>query len=709
MSAQIAKTLLLCLTFAAAPAVQAGAQEEPKDESASQMEAPRFESEVHVEAEPAAPPPSTAATRVPVPIMELPVSVTVVPERVTEEQAARLMGDALENVSGVNVATGFGVFDFFVIRGVDSLNGGLVLTDGIPEPESTFYPLYNVRRVEVLKGPSSFLYGGNPLAGAVQLVRRQPETKTFADVTLGYGRYGTYEASLDGNAATGDGKLALRLNATIQGTEGYRDLPDGSIKAVNPTFAWRPDDRTLLGVDVEYVASQWPPDSGIPFVGETDPQLAPVPRTTSYQSSYDFSSQDVYRLRVKFERQIKEGLTLRDRFYSTGLDWDSDGTLVSGVFPGPDGRLLVARTLTLLDDRQRLLGNQLELQATFDTGPVRHDLLIGLELQRLSDRFTQDVALLPPEDLLDPVEMAEPPIDTLPPLAQAGDSRAHVIAPYLVDRIHFSPEIQAFVGARLDALHYEDPPNATERDDTRANPLLGLVYSPTDTLALHASWGTASAPPSTQVVGPRDPEESWQVEVGGKLSFLDGRGFAGVALYDLRRESIAIPDSTGITRQEGDQRSRGVEVDLIVEPFEGWSAQGGYAYTDAELTRFSEIVPLGPTDFVVVDESGNQAPFAPRHLFSLWLWKRFASGLELGLGLRHVSHQAIAPDNWATIDAYTTLGATVSYTRGRWGLRALLRNITDTEYATRGFGSVSAIPARPFEARVRLELGFGER
>jgi iron complex outermembrane receptor protein len=284
-----------------------------------------------------------------------------------------------------------------------------------------------------------------------------------------------------------------------------------------------------------------------------------------------------------------------------------------------------------------------------------------------------------------------------------------VVAPYLVDRLRFSPKVQAFVGARLDALDYEDPPNDTERDSTKVNPLLGLVYSPTDALALHASWGTASAPPSTQVVGQRDPEESWQVELGGKLSFLDGRGYAGVAVYDLRRENIAIPDSSGITRQDGDQRSRGLEADLVVEPMEGWSAQGSYAYTDSELTRFSEIVPLEVAGPVVVDFSGNRAPFAPKHLFGLWVSKRFEWGLGLAVGLRHVSDQPVAPDNWATIDAYTTLGATVSYTRKQWGLHVHFRNITDTEYATRGFGSASAIPARPFEVRARLELGFGER
>ena len=150
-------------------------------------------------------------------------------------------------------------------------------------------------------------------------------------------------------------------------------------------------------------------------------------------------------------------------------------------------------------------------------------------------------------------------------------------------------------------------------------------------------------------------------------------------------------------------------MDLNVQPVRGWGVLGTYAFTDAILTSFSEIVPLQFPDFVVVDRSGNVAPFAPRHLFGVWLSKHFDSGLGLSVGLRHVSEQLTAEDNRATIDPYTTLDAAVSYERKSWGLRVHFRNITDTEYETRGFGSASAIPARPFEVRARLQIGFGRR
>ncbi len=699
------RAVLLAL-LAASPAWA----QEPSPEPTPPPEATRREETVDVEAElPALPPSSNAATRVPVSVRDLPVTVSVVPRSLLRDQAGFVLGDALRNASGVTVGTGFGVFDFFTIRGFDSLTGGLVLTDGISEPESTFHPLYNVRQVEVLKGPAAFLYGGNALAGAVQIVRKQPMSGRFGDASFTYGSFQTFEGAVDGNVASGDGKLALRLNGTWQGTDNFRDVGDGTIAAVNPSLLWRPDDRTRLAVGFEYVRSDWPPDSGLPFVGASGSDLAPVPRETSYQSPFDESEQDVYRLRFEAERKLGGSVTLRNRLYFTELGWGSTGTLLNGAFPFPDGNTYVVRTLVVLDDKQRLLGDQLELNTSFKTGPVGHDVLAGVELVRLTDRFVQDVALLDPVSLLNPVEPPGGPTPVpIPAFGLAGDSRSLVFAPYVVDRLALSKKWQGFVGARLDTLDYDDEATGTSRDDTKLSPLLGLVFSPTSALSIHASGGTAFAPPSTQVVGPREPETSRQAEVGAKLQFLGGKAFLGVSGYALEREDIAIPDSSGLLTQAGDQRSRGIEVDFSAEPAQGLVTYANYAFTDAELTRFAEMVitPVGP---VVLDRTGNTPAFVPHHLVNVWVSKELRNGLGAAAGLRALSEQFVGEDNRYTIPGYATLDAAVFYKTSRGRLSVNLKNITGTDYATRGFGGVSAIPARPFECVARVELRFGAR
>ena len=104
------------------------------------------------------------------------------------------------------------------------------------------------------------------------------------------------------------------------------------------------------------------------------------------------------------------------------------------------------------------------------------------------------------------------------------------------------------------------------------------------TLSVYASGGLGFAPPSIQVVGPRDPEESTQLEGGVKVSFLEGKGYASAAVYQLERENIAIPDSTGLTRQSGASARAASSSSFDASAKAGWSVRANYAFNDAELT-----------------------------------------------------------------------------------------------------------------------------
>ncbi len=166
-------------------------EEQPDEQSSEETEPPAFEERIHVEgAVDAVPTFESTFAKIPTPLQSTPASVSVVPRFVIESQDANILGEALQNVSGVNVGTGFGVFDFFVIRGFDSLDTSLVMTDGAFEPESTFYNLYNIDRVEVLKGPIAFLYGGNPLSGTVTWSVKSPAPATLPTSGSGSDRSG---------------------------------------------------------------------------------------------------------------------------------------------------------------------------------------------------------------------------------------------------------------------------------------------------------------------------------------------------------------------------------------------------------------------------------------------------------------------------------------------------------------------------------------
>lgn len=663
---------------------------------------------------PYAPTSNTIATKLPVALEWTPAHVGVVDLALIAEQDALVLSDALENVSGLNVQTGNGVFDFFVVRGFDSLSSGLILIDGAPEPETTFYQLYNAERVEVLKGPGGFLYGPNPLAGAVNLVRKQPAPARFGLAGVTFGSFGTAEATADYNTATADGALSFRLNGLYRETDGWRDGRSGEVHAINPAVTWRPNERTSLNVNFELLSSDYRPDAGLPLLGGE--LIAGIPRQRSYGSPSDLSEQDVTRFQVDFEHTVSDRVTLRNKLYSRQLDWLSRGTLINGVLVFPTGGLvpgptegLVFRTLVTLDDAQSFWGDQLEAVVDWDTGAINHRILAGVELQRATDDYTLDIFGIDPISLANPVEAGNPPFPAVP--SSAGDSETTTVAPYLVDQIRLNERWQVLVGARYDAIDFKDAITGTKRDDGKLSPMAGVTFAPRPGTALYANVGRSFAPPSVRVVGDRDPEESRQVELGLRQSALGGRLSASLAAYEIERTNIAIPDDNGFTQQAGDQRSRGVELEVTARPAPGWSTAFAYAYTDSELTRFAEQVvvgqlPTGQPVFMTFDRSGNRSAFAPEHLANLWVSKRINDRFTLGLGGRWVADQFISEDNSAQIDSYGLLSASASYTVNDWRLTLHLDNLTDQEYETRGFGSTAVIPGAPFAAKVGVEFRF---
>ena len=648
---------------------------------------------------------SSVASKVPVLLSETPASVSVVNRGLFDHQSGVVLGDALRNVSGVNVQTVFGVTDFFVIRGFDSLSSGLVLTDGASEPEASFYNLYNLERVEVLKGPGAFLYGGNPLSGSVNLSRKQPIFKSMLGVTGAYGPFRDFRGSIDAGWADAARGVALRFNGLRQVSDNYRDNKNSGVWAMNPAVTWR-NERTTATANFEYVTSEYKSDSGLPVVGG---QLAGVPRTRSYQSPFDVSDHEIFRVRVDLQSRLSPRVTLRNKLYYTDFSWISNGTLFNGAYPNAGGGLDLIRSLLLLDDRQKVLGDQLEFVFAFSAGRTRHTLLAGLELMQWKDMFTLDVAVLPNIDLYEPVETATLPFFVVPGQSRGADATSGVVAPYVVDRIVFSDFFQAYAGGRFDRITYEDPVTATAREYHEWSPMAGVVLSPKDDLSFYASAGRAFAPPSSLVAGPRDVEASTQFELGAKRYLVDKTLHATAAFFDLRKYGIGIPDATGVTRQDGDQRSRGMELELMARPVGSCHVFLSYAFSEAELTRFTEMVPV-PTatgvTFRHVDRSGNRPAFSPRHILNLWTALASGNGLELGMGARYVASQFIAEDNQYEIRGVLTLDASISYTYKQATIRLNARNLTGRKYETRGFGAMSVIPAQPFGlySAFRVEL-----
>jgi TonB-dependent siderophore receptor len=661
---------------------------------------------------------NTIATKLSVPLQLTPANVGTVGEALLYEQDAEVLGDALRNVSGLNIQNGSGVHDFFTIRGFDSVSSSLVMTDGAEEPGVSYYQMYNVRGVEVFKGPAGFLYGKNPLAGAVNIVRKQPLRGDFAVFRGSAGSFATREGAVDWNRSSEERDLSFRLNGLWQASDRYRDDKTSEHVAVNPGLTLWLGERGKLNLNFEYVEAEYSPDNGLPLVGSAIPN---VPRRRSYQSLGDYSDQTLGRFQVDYETRLRNGVRLRNKAYYRGIDWKSEGTLLQSTVPAnpmtpwlAPGEVQVVRDLGVLDDRQEYLGNQLEVVLERSGGLVEHELLVGVELVHESDEYTFRL------DQLDDVELVSLETTAVdlgaPPLAPSiGDVTNQVIAPYAIDRMKFSPAVELVLGVRYDHIDVDGDvaplgypaPASFSRDDSEVSPMAGLVVAPGATLSIYANAAESYAPPSTRLVdevdpASREPERGRQVEVGVKKLFRAGKVRTTLAVYELTRDRIAIADPNGFTQQSGDQRSRGVELEIAAEPRPRLRTFLSYAYTDAELTDFTRYDPLTMT---AEDLSGNTPIMAPAHLVNLWVSQSFGGGFGLSGGARFVDEQYISEDNEFALDRALILDAAVFYDLDAWRFKLNLKNITDEEYETRGIASAaSVIPADPFAVYAGVEL-----
>ena len=600
--------------------------------------------------------------------------------------------DALRWDPAISAQTGNGVFDFFTLRGFDSLTAVNVAIDGVVEPETSFYHLHNMEQVQVAKGPFSTYFGRDALAGNVNLVRKQPHGEQDLRLGVEAGSFGHVQVDADLNFPS-----LTRLNLLYKAADGYRDDMDSEAYNVTVAQGWNLSERSDITAHFDFTHNEYTPDSGIPTLG---PQLVPgISDKANFQSDGEFSEQDIIRIAVNLESELNDTWSLQNRAYFTDFEWQSSGSIFAGFAKFGAGLeaqpMSLARIRPELDDHQQIIGNNLSFRG--DLGS--HQVLVGAEVRRLTDEFT--LPLNPISDIN--VFTGETSQGIIPPIpGQAGDAELNEYSIYAVDQVRLSDTLSVLGGVRGQIFEFEDSELGTERDDEKVSGSAGLPYRPTEETSYYINAGTAYATPSTQVQGPRgEPEESVSVEGGVKYQAADGSLGGSLAAFTIDRDNIAIPTSTGVLAANGTQTASGIEANVQTRLADSIQLAVGYAYLDAELEDFAEFDARGRMDF-----SGNVAAFAPEHTVTLRSIFDVTESVSLNAGLIYQDEQFIAPDNGFKIDAqtYTELGAT--YTQEKWLGRITLRNVLDEELYGRGSGATSVRPEDGFGIFGRIETRF---
>ncbi|MEM1256833.1 MAG: TonB-dependent receptor [Cyanobacteria bacterium P01_H01_bin.21] len=673
-------------------------------------------------------PAATTATRTDSPLSDIPQSIQVIPRQIIEDEQAIGIEDVLDNIAGVNFqGNDDGRGTRFNIRGFGG-TGSPILRDGFrvfnTGNNAAAPEIANIERIEVLKGPASVLYGEADPGGLINLVTKKPLAEPYYNLQLQAGSRELFSPSVDlSGPITADGDVRYRLNALYRREESFRDLDNAFERFfVAPTVAWDISDRTSLTASLEYIDDNDPADFGLPAFGDS---IADIPFDRVVVSNPDDTIEKEYlRVGYTLEHEFSENWKIRNEFRYVYDDYTYGVIAVPFGDVAPNGNLF--RGLARQFNERENYSLYTNVQGSFDTGSVEHNLLFGVDLAREEDFGGGEAAFSPlvnPEwfntiNIFNPdYSFIKPTVEDAPDSLR-NDSTADRLGIYLQDQIYLTDNLIVLAGLRYDTVEQETTSTTlapsvgvnsvteTEQNDDAVTPRIGVVYQPTDTISLYGSYAQSFTPNGgTDINGsPLEPETGDGFEVGVKADLIPNRLSATLAYFNITRQNVATADPDDPFLQAsiatGEQRSRGVELDLTGEILPGWNIIASYAYTDAEITEDNTF------------NVGNRLSGIPQHSGSLWTTYRIQSGdlegLGFGLGLNYVGERRGDLNNSFEVDDYFLTSAAAFYRRDNWRFQVNVDNLFDIDYIESADGGRTRgiYPGDPLTVRASVSVDF---
>ena len=665
------------------------------------------------------------------PLRLLPQDVQTLDARTLDAVGITRLQNALDFVAGVARQNNLGgLFDGYAIRGFagdENLAGNYLLNGfnasrgyGGPRDSS------NIERIEVVKGPTSALFGRGDPGGVVNIVTRKPFFGTGGSVELFGGSYDRYRAEGDANLSAGT--LALRVTGAYENADSFRDFVHRETYTVTPSVLWKPGADTSLTYELEYLHQSIPLDRGVVSVGG---RLGVIPRSRFLGEPGDgniVTEALGHQLQVQHDFTGGWSLLIGGSYRDTSFaGFATDAENADGrqkLFA--DGRTL-SRQRRFRDYRTRDVTARAELSGRFSTGATEHRLQVGadwdyFELDQNVTRFRP--ATIAAQTTLaagDAVDIVAPVYGRLPTATPFIGSRERdeETGIYVQDLIALAPWLQLRAGGRYDRFEQRlnDRLARTIRGQHRTafSPQVGVSVLPSDAVTLYASYGEGFRPNTGfDAAGrPFEPEDTRSYEVGAKLSGVGGRLTGTLALFTMTRSNVltADPVNSGFSLAIGRARSRGVEASLSGRLPGRFEASVNYAYTDAIIAR-DAVDP----NFGFALRRGDPLINVPKHSASALLVRSFDVGdhaASVGITANYVGARTgqtgfrDADGLLFRLPSYVIAGATASVDLiGRLRLAVDVTNIFDRDYYPNSYSRVWVTPGAPREVTARLRYAF---
>lgn len=642
---------------------------------------------------------TVTATKTDTPLIDVPQTITVVTREQLDDQAQRSMADVLRYVPGVTIGQGEGNRDQITLRGQNTTADFFL--DGVRDDVQYYRNLYNIERVEVLKGPYALIFGRGGGGGIINRVQKTPSADGFsAAAAAGVNTFGAWDISGDVNlpiAANG----ALRVNAFYENLDNHRDYFGGERYAFNPYVAfdlgnWK------AGLSYEYVKDDRVTDRGVPSRNG-----APL---TGYDSTFfgvpgiNRTGLEAHIVKARLDGQLAENLS-----WSTTVLYGHYDKFYTNVYANasvqPDETVALAG-YTDPTERQSFVA-QTNLVWDVAMGGLDNKILLGLEYsdqdsvnRRFNPVFSNNLSSY----TLDLANIVYPTVTFLPTPARHTRSNVKVFSAYVQDQIAIGDHFDVVVGLRYDRFDIEGVDlvgeNPFARVDEMISPRFGLIFKPQENVSIYGSYSQSFLPRSGDQfltlgtsVDDLAPERFTNYEIGAKWDIRPNLS-ATVALFQLDRTNATEDNNNGGLMGVGETRTRGLELALVGKLTPYWQVSGGYTYQDAKL-KTDDTVRLGQV---------------PEHQFALWNRYDISPKLGVGLGVIHQSSQFAANRTSPTttrLPPFTRVDAAVFFQPSEnIELQVNVENLFDADYFAEAHNNNNISPGAPINARFTARVKF---
>lgn len=645
----------------------------------------------------------STATKTPTPLIDVPQGISFITEDQLEDQSIRQLNEALRYIPGVSLETGEGHRDEVFIRGQET--SADFYLDGLRDDAQYYRPLFNIERVEVLKGANALIFGRGAGGGAINRVSKTAQiSDVFIAGQASVDTFGAFALLTDVNQPLSD-VLAVRLNATYEEFNSHRDFYDGRFIGISPTLTAELSPATRLTASYSYYDDARVVDRGVPSLSGRP--VRGFNETFFGDPDFNRASAEVHIGRVRVEHEFATGLNANATVQYANYD-----KIYANILPtGTNGAVVTLDGYEDSQPRENLIG-QANLVWQTEVGGFASTLLLGLEAIRQDTQnarrevvFTDNGGQRITTPLAKRIAV---PAFTLAPVSRSRDSELETLSFYLQEQLEVGEQVELVVGLRWDRFDLRTVNLISgargDRVDEKISPRAGIIFKPNQNLSFYGSYAESFLPQAgdqflilSPIASAFEPEKFTNYEVGLKWSPA-GDLLVTAAAFRLNRTNTRAPDpnNTGLTVLTGESRVEGFEVGAVgrITPF--WQANLGYTYLDGEL--------LTTSSFGV---AGARLQQLPRHQVTAWNRFDVTQKIGLGLGVIHQSEQFASFSNTVVLPSYWRVDAAAYYTLNeRVSLQVNVENLFDETYFPSAHGNNSIQPAEPFNARfgVRVEL-----